>query len=106
MLEQPVGSAIEPHHTHRLEIVVNELAQGAVVPEPSVGEQLTPRRYHAPNQRAHRGATLRTGKAEPLELLVQCDLAQRLYRDMLDPDAARAQQVDAVDINRVVLRRH
>jgi len=72
--------------------------------QPAEGSELAARSGHARDQGSDGRRPLRPVQAQGLQLLIQSDLAQRRQSDMFDCHAARAQQLQAVNIDSVIIR--
>ncbi len=104
VLEQLIGDPIQRLQLEPQEIVVDQLAQRALVLQPAEGGKLAAGSGHARDQGGDGRRPLRPVEAQGFELPIQPDLAQRRQGHMLDRHAAWTQQLKAVDIDRVIIR--
>ena len=105
MLHQRVRGAIELHRADGLEVDAEQLPDAATFLQPAVCRALRCRVGQAPDDGAGRRRAQRAVDAQPGQQGRQAQLLERPQADLLDPDAARADQTQRIDIDRLHVRR-
>ncbi len=102
MLVQRVRGAVQAVQIHRLEVEADQLTERRALLQPRVRRELTAWMGHAADDVAHGRGNLRAVQAELGELVLEPALAHHRQRRMLDPHAARAHQIERVEIDLLV----
>lgn len=104
-LVQRVRGTVQAVQVHRLEVEADQIAQARALLQPRVRCELAARMGHATDDVAHGRGNLRAVQAELGELVLEPALAHHRQCRMLDADAARAHQIEGVEIELLVAAR-
>ena len=101
MLHQRVRGAVELHRADGLEVDAEQLAEAAARLQPAVGRALGGRLGQTPDDGADRRGAQRAVDAQLGQQGRQAQLLQGPQADLLDADAAGADQAQRVDVDRL-----
>ena len=105
VLHQRVRGAVELHRADGLEVDAEQLPEAAALGQPAVRRPLRGGLGEAADDDAGRRRAQGAVDAEVGEQGRQAQLLQRPQADVLDPDAARADQTQGVDVEGLDVRR-
>ena len=105
VLVQRVRGAVQAVQIHGLVVEADQLAQGRALLQPGVRGELAARVGHAGDDVAHGRGDLRSVQAELGELVLEGATAHHRQRRMLDSHAARAHQIEGIEVDLLVAAR-
>ena len=99
MLEQRVRGPVQAAQGHRLEVVSHQLTQARAPLQPAVRRQFAAWPRHAADDVAHGGCNLGSVQSQRGQPVLKAALAHRPQRSLFHADAARPQELHAVQID-------